>query len=245
MNSLTSNANSNRSQYDLAFQVSPIILNGGIVGSQGSLAPITNYTGDTASGAPLLSLDNAFAHFVPMPGSTLISQSIGMYPFANQAVAANATIQQPLTISLMMIAPVNRAGGYLKKLSIFSNLQRQLANHNAIGGTYIVATPAFIYNFMLMTAMTDMTPEPSLDGEKQVQIIYQLDFIQPILTLTGLAAAQSAVMQKITNGNQFVGPPSPSGNTASSPANLSGVTGALGNVVAAVSSFGGTLGGPQ
>jgi hypothetical protein len=227
-----------RSQYDLAFQVSPIILQGGIVkGAQGALLPITFLT----SATPPETLDDAFAHYLPLPGSTLISQAVASYPFANQAIAANATIQMPLTISLMMIAPVNKSGGYLTKLSTFSNLQKQLALHNSSGGTYIVATPAYIYNYMLLTAMTDATPEVSAEGGKQVQIQYQLDFIQPILTAQGAQAALNGLMQKATNGNKLTQPIGWSGNPSSSPANQPGVTAALANITAAVSAFGGTL----
>lgn len=225
-----------RSQYDLAFQVSPIILQSGIVGGQGALAPITAYTG-----GPPASLDAAFAHYVALPGSTLVSQTVATYPFANQAVAANATIQQPLTISLLMIAPVNQAGGYLSKLQAFTSLKNSLTQHNALGGTYIVATPAYVYNFTIMTAMTDVTPQVSSEGNKQLQIQYQLDFVQPILTLEGLSQVQGALMQKITNGNKITGTPSYSGNPSSSPASNPGVTGMLGNVTAALSTFGGQL----
>lgn len=236
MSTSKSDGEAQRSQYDLAFQASPIILVNGIASSvRGKLAPITNYTG----GSPK-TLDQAFARYLPLPGSTLISQSIGSYPFANQFVAANATIQQPLTISLMMIAPVNQPGGYLTKLPTFSALQRSLAQHNASGGTYIVATPAFVYQNLLMVSMTDATPEVSLE-QKQAQIMYQLDFIQPILTITGAQAAQAALTQAITNGSKINGTPSWSGNTASSPANNPGVTGTLGNVIAALSAFGGKL----
>lgn len=222
-----------RGQYDLAFQVSPIILQNGIADAvQGSLMPITMLTG----GSPQ-TIDEAFATFLPMPGGTLISQSVGMYPFANQAVAANATIQQPLTLSMVMIAPVNQRGGYLTKLQTFSALQRSLALHNSAGGMYIVATPAYIYQNMLMLTMTDITP----DDVKQKQIEWQLDFVQPILTVEGAAAAQSSLMQKITQGGKILAPLSWSGNLSSSPANLPGNVGALGNVQNAVASFVGAL----
>jgi hypothetical protein len=173
-----------------------------------------------------------------MPGSTLISQTVATYPFANQAVAANATIQQPLTISLLMIAPVNQPDGYQAKLSIFTSLQNSLQQHNAAGGTYIIATPAFVYSYVIMTAMTDVTPQVSADGGKQVQIMYQLDFIQPLVTSAALAAQQGALMQTITNGNKITGPPSYSGNPSSSPANQTGVVASLGNVTTAGASFG-------
>ena len=221
-----------RAQYDLAFQISPIILQGGLAAqAQGGLIPISNLT-DTGT-------DEPFARYVPMPGTTLVSQSVGMYPFANQAVAANATIQQPLTVSVVMIAPVNIAGGYLQKLQIFSALQATLVQHNAAGGMYIVATPSFVFKNLLMTGMVDVSGTG--EDEHQQQISWQIDFIQPIVTLAGAEAAQNALMQKLTNGQSFSGQPAWSGNQSSSPANLTGVTGALGNVEAALATFGGSL----
>lgn len=226
-----------RNQYDLAFQVSPIILQGGLAANyQGGMLPITYFTG----GAPQ-NLDNAFARYYPLPGSTLISQSVGNFPFANQQIAANATIQQPLVLSMLMLAPVNQAGGYLSKLATFSALQRALEKHNASGGSYIVATPAMIYRDLIMTTMTDASPELSAEDNKQVQIYYQIDFVKPLITLAGAAAAQGALFQKLTNGSRIVGLPSYSGNVASSPANLPNIVAALGNVSNALSTFGGSL----
>ena len=215
------------SQYDLAFQVSPILLVGGVVSQrQGGITPIVTYTGLMPP-----TLAQAFARYVPLAGSTLISQSVGMYPFANQAVAANATIQQPLTLSMKMIAPVNQPGGYLQKLSTWIGLQQTLQQHNAIGGTYIVATPAFIYYNLLLISMTDIGES---EDDKQQQIYWQLDFIQPIVTVQGAKAVQSTLMQKLTNGGAFpVGEtPAWSGNLAASPASPVGVTGALGDALA-------------
>jgi hypothetical protein len=213
-------------QYDLAFQISPIILQGGIAaGVQGGLLPITSLTG----GAPA-NVNAAFARYIPVPGSTLISQSVPTFPLANQAVAANSTIQEPLTLSMLMIAPVYLPGGMLTKLQTFSALQQALARHNNSGGLYIVATPANVYTNLLMLLMTDATNEES----EQKQIIYQIDFVQPIITLAGAAAVQSTLMQKITAGQVFTFPPSWSGNQAASPASLTNVTGAL-------SAFGGAI----
>src|SRR5690242_11026591 len=56
-------------------------------------------------------LDNFFANFEPIPGARLISQQVGHYPFANQAVAANAVIPQPLPVSLLMKCPARPPGG--------------------------------------------------------------------------------------------------------------------------------------
>lgn len=219
-----------RSQYELAYQICPIILQGGIAAQQqGQLLPITSLWGNPTE---------PFAEFLPLPGSTLISQSIGMYPFADQSVAANATIQQPLTISLVMIAPVNQPKGYLAKLMTFSALQKSLLNHNASGGTYNVATPAFIYYNLLMTSMTDISQE----GEnKQVQIEWQFDFIQPLITQKAAANAQNNLMQKITSGGKLTTNNGQSitwsGNQAASTATYTGVT-------AALQTFGGTATSP-
>ena len=212
-------------QYDLAFQISPIILVGGITAkAQGGISPITTYTG-----GPPATPEEAFASYLPLPGSTLISNAAGMYPFATQQIAANALIQQPLTLSMKMIAPVNQPGGYLAKLGLFSALQSSLEQHNATGGMYIVATPAFVFNDLVMLTMTDITD----DGQQQ-QVTWQLDFIKPILTLAGAAAAENNFISKVSGGGQFTGTPGWSGNPQALDGSLSGVT-------AALATFGGTL----
>jgi hypothetical protein len=200
-----------RAQYDLAFQVSPIILQGGIAASaQGGSLPIIALYGQLGLFTSGTTDPNAFfARYLPLPGSTLLSFTVGMYPFANQQVASNAIIQQPLTLSLLMIAPVNQPGGYLSKLATFTALQNSLRNHNISGGTYSVATPAFVFNSLLLTGMTDVTHGES----NQQQIEWQLDFVQPLLTLDSAAAAQANLMQKVTSGAQIIGTPSWSGNT--------------------------------
>ena len=50
------------------------------------------------------SYDN-FGVFSVLPGGTLIDNQIAHYPLANQTVAANAVITDPLRISLAMTAP--------------------------------------------------------------------------------------------------------------------------------------------
>ena len=197
-------ADATRTAYDLAFQVSPIILTGGIASNTlGGMLPIIGLTGQLVSfvqGALSggLSTDDFFARFVPVPGSTLVSQQVATYPFANQTVAANATIQQPLVISLRMIAPVKDTAGYLTKLAIFTSLQNSLVTHNAAGGTYTIATPSYLYTGCILTSMTDVTG----GGTKQQQIEYQLDFVQPLITRQQAAAALNSLMSKLTSGGQ-------------------------------------------
>ena len=197
-----------RSTYDLAFQVSPIILVGGIASNTlGGMLPIIALTGQLAGAVQgalssgSLSTDDFFARFVPAPGSTLINQQVATYPFANQVVAANATIQQPLNISLRMIAPVKDTAGYLTKLAIWTALQNSLAAHNAAGGTYTIATPAYPYTNCILTQMTDVTG----GGTKQQQIEYQLDFIQPLVTQQQAATAFNSLISKLSSGAQISG----------------------------------------
>src|SRR5262249_8952902 len=133
--------------YRLTFEISPIVLTGGLAGSFGGALPIIaltetlNFTAGLLSGGADLSLDDFFAHFYPLPGSTLVDNRFGEYPFANQAVAANARIAQPLIVSLRMVCPVKAEGGYALKLATMTALKAALALHEGMGGTYTVATP--------------------------------------------------------------------------------------------------------
>ncbi|WP_175952880.1 hypothetical protein [Burkholderia sp. BCC0405] len=196
------------SVYDIAFQVSPIILVNGIAANTlGGMLPIIGLTGQLAGLAQGflttggLSTSDFFARFIPIPGSTLVSQQVAMYPFANQTVAANATIQQPLSISLRMIAPVKDQAGYLTKLAIWTSLQNSLVAHNAAGGTYTIATPSYIYTNCLLTQMTDVTGGDT----KQQQIEYQLDFVQPLITQQQATSAYNSLMSKLSSGAQVSG----------------------------------------
>ncbi|MHB8388242.1 MAG: hypothetical protein ACYDBH_01515 [Acidobacteriaceae bacterium] len=198
---MATQADAARSAYDIAFQVSPIILTGGIAsGMLGNAIPIIALVGQLAGFAQGaltsgFSFEDFYARFLPIHGSTVISNTVGTYPFANQSVAANALVQQPLTVSLQMIAPVKDAGGYLTKLPIFMNLQQSLQAHNIGGGTYTIATPSYIYTNCLMTNMSDIT-----SGEtNQQQIIWQLDFVQPLISLQDATNAVNGLMSKLQN----------------------------------------------
>lgn len=189
--------------YKLAYQISPIILTGGAASFiPGGLMPIValteaaNFVTGLLSGGTEASLDSFFCHFMPMPGGTIIDNQVGEYPFANQTVAANAIIAQPLRISMKMICPVKGEGGYVTKLATLIALQTALTNHNATGGTYTIATPAYLYTNCIMTAFRDIT-----SGEtRQPQSEWQIDFVQPLLTLSQAASALNSLMSKISSG---------------------------------------------
>lgn len=154
-----------------------------------------------------MSLDDYFGQFEPAAGASLISQEIGHYPFANQAVAANAVIAQPLRISMIMICPARTAGGYAAKQSVMTGLQNSLANHNSLGGTYSVMTMSYIYTNCLLTNLEDVTAGDS----NQFQAKWRFDFEQPLLTLQQAQAAQNALMAKLGSGTAINGQPSTSG----------------------------------
>src|SRR5215475_9371993 len=104
--------------FKLQYSISPIYLTGGIAGQMaGAWLPLiallqsSIYTAiDLATGD--LNLDNFFAYFIPQPGASIVHQQIGMYPFANQSVAANAVITEPLAISMQMVCPARHPGDY-------------------------------------------------------------------------------------------------------------------------------------
>lgn len=200
--------------FKLANQLTPIILTRGIATAQGGAIPIIALTEGSIAGAVGLisgitgggadsALDDFFAHYQPVAGATLINQQAATYPFANQAVAANAVIAQPLNISMLMLCPARDLLGYPLKLATMSALQKTLAQHNGSGGTYSIVTPSYIYTDCLMTSMRDVSGGES----KQVQYAWQLDFFQPLVSLQAAQTALNGLMQKLTDGTAISGTP--------------------------------------
>jgi hypothetical protein len=196
--------------WKMAYQITPIILTGGIAAAQGNGLPIVALTDPTVSGITVTSagaaitgsvsggndpqLDGFFASYMPLPGGSIINNQIATYPFANQSVAANAIITQPLNISMLMTCPAGVAGSYWQKQTVMSSLQSSLAQHNSLGGTYSIITPAFIYTYCIMTGMRDVSGGDS----KQVQYAWQMDFAQPLVTTQAAAQAQNTLLQRLT-----------------------------------------------
>lgn len=216
-----------RTIFKLAYQISPIILTDGIAGANGAGVPggmlpivalteAANFISGLLHGSVGLDLDQFFAQFTPMAGSTLIDNSIGHFPFANQTVAANAVITNPLRVSLRMDCPVQKAGGYTVKLATFTALRAALTKHISLGGTFIVITPSKLYLNCLLVSLKDVTN----GSGKQPQVTWQWDFEQPLITLDQAAGAQNAQMSKITNGTPTDG--SLSGSTQTAGNQLSG-----------------------
>lgn len=192
--------------FKLAFQLSPILLSGGIATNMpGGALPLiaiteaASFVTGLLSGAENIELDDFFAHFQPMPGSTLVENQIGMYPFANQAVAGNAIIAQPLALSMMMMCPARDDLGYATKLITMISLKQVLDQHNSMGGTYTVITPSYFYTNGILVRMVDASNHES----KQAQNAYQLDFQFPLLTLNQAQQVQNSLISKISGGSQL------------------------------------------
>jgi hypothetical protein len=232
--------------FRLSFEICPVVLTGGIATNlTGGALPIISITealnftaGLLTGGNDLTNLDDFFAHFVPLPNSTLIDQQIGHYPFANQSVAANAVIPQPLTISLRMICPARGPGGYALKLATITALQATLKQHNISGGTYIVATPSAFYPNCVMLDLKDT----SAGFDVQAQNTYQWDFEAPLLTLQDAQAAQNNLLSQITAGAPINGLPAWSGlnPTVGNSASL----GSVGTIPAASNPAGSSISSP-
>lgn len=234
-------ADAARAAYDTAFQVSPIILNKGIASQAlGGMLPIVGLTGQLAAFSQGvvtngLGLEDFYARFLPIPGSTVLSYAVGTFPFANQQVAANAYIEEPLSISLEMIAPVNTAGGYITKLAIFTALRNSLNSHIQAGGSFHVVTPAYLYTDCLLTGMSDITQGDT----NQKQVRWQLDFVKPLVSQSEavtLAGAYNAKMQAILNGSQITNALN-SGPQVGTGSPVQGALQSIGNMAGVVNKF--------
>lgn len=191
--------NAARSAYDAVFQTSPIILNGGLFSS--ALGGVMALSGLVSTVVNDLTGTDALptVRYVPIPGATVINNTVATYPFANKFVAGNAVIRNPKNVSLMMIAPVNSVGGYLLKMATFMALQSTFEAHTAAGGTFHVFTPSYPYFDCLMTGMTDVT---SGEGHQQ-QIMWQIDFVQPLVTQQQAQTAFNGMLSMISGGQQL------------------------------------------
>lgn len=209
------------SAFSLGYQKSPIIFQGGIAsepGYPGGLMPIISITQSAAftlgpsnaatatnefefvNASPVvtssnLELQSFFFDFHPAAGGKLIEQQAATYPFANRSVAANSTIAEPLSISLIMEAPTRANFNYAQRLATFQALQAALSQHNRLGGTFIVATPSYIYTDCLLLSLRDIS-----EGDpKYPQSRWQWEFFQPLLTLESAQAAQNSLMQQLNS----------------------------------------------
>jgi len=182
--------------FQAAYEISPIILQNGIAQFiPGGLLPITVLT--EMFDIPGIEEGQFFAHYKPLPGSTLADWQVAEYPFFSLQMAANAVVQMPLKVSMLMVCPAQNDGGYLIKQAILTALQTEIQTHISQGGTFTVITPAYTYTNCLLTGIRDV----SSAGDKQVQLMYQWDFVQPLITVTGALQVLGSLLQNIGAGN--------------------------------------------
>lgn len=194
-----------RTIFDLAYRCSPIILTGGLASeTTGSVLPIITFTesvgfvNNILNGAVTSDTDSFFAHFTVAPGGSLINNMVGQYPFANQSVAANALIVNPLNVSIVMDCAPRGAGYYVTKLSTIMALQAALHQHNIMGGLYTIMTPGYLYTSMIMTGMRDASPDP----QKAPQSRFIMDFQRPLTQESELQQSKSTLMNNLSSGSQ-------------------------------------------
>jgi len=180
--------------FSAAFEIAPIWLVGGLADYLGGYAPVTLLT--EMMDIPGIENGEFFAHYKPLPGGSLAKWKIAEYPFANFATAANAVVQEPLDISMLMVCPAQTGGGLIIKQAILTALQFGIQQHISTGGTFTVLTPAFTYANCLLTGIRDISPP----GDKQVQYMYQWDFTQPLITSSQSQSVLGTLMNKVSNG---------------------------------------------
>lgn len=187
-----------QSAFKAAYEIAPIVLSGGIAsGIIGGMLPVLSVIQSLAlDNAGGFALDEAFAQFRPLPGSSLIENQSGKYPFANLAIAANCIVKKETSVSMLMTAPARGSGGMWSKQGLFQSLQNTLANHIASGGTFGVATPAFYWTDLLLLRLADVS-----GGEtNQPQVQWRWDFEKPLISLADAGAVQSQMMSQVSQG---------------------------------------------
>lgn len=199
-------AGTSRAGFDALYQINPLFLQGGSFANiPGGVFPFSLLAGALlgvvqgalGSGEPFL------GRWMVLPGGKMLNQSVATYPFASQQVAANATMQEPLTLSLLLRAPVKDGFGYATKPAIWTSIQTALTAHNNAGGTYTIFTPALFYQNGLLLNAFDATNGHT----KQEQVDWQFDFFFPLITQQGAASAFSTAMQKLEGGQPVTGAP--------------------------------------
>jgi hypothetical protein len=191
--------------FRLVYEKCPIVLHDGLAKYiPGGYLPIIALTeplalaGQALTGSVNLNLDNLFATWRPMPGSSLLKYEAGTYPFANQATAANAMIKQPINLSMMMTAPATADNNYITKLATMSALKYSLDQHAALGGSYVVLTPAFPFNNGLLMNVTDIS-----DLSKQPQVRWQFDFSFPLITESEAVQVMNGLTSRMESMSQI------------------------------------------
>jgi len=187
-----------REEFRFKYEISPLLLKNGIAENMpDKVMPIIQLT--QQGGYPINS-NGYFANFKVVTGSTLMQNSIGQYPFANQATAGNAIIQQPVNVSLLMYCPANHNYPTDSRSSIIASLIASINSHIQQGGLFVVYTPLYIYDNCVLVGMRDAS-----EGENSaMQNAIIFDFQRPqIMDANEAQGAQNNLMSKISKGEKL------------------------------------------
>lgn len=201
-----------RTVLKLGYEISPILLTGGVAEKLGGTVPILLYTeaiaavngliaGGLSGKLNLPDLDNMWCTWNQLSGSTLVDNDVATYPFANQTLAANAVVNKPLTVSMQMRCPPNGPGAMVTKLATLQALSAVLNKHVTMGGEFVVITPGQIYTNMLLVRMADTSPNPATQPSSQ----FQLDFTRPLTQADEAVQKQGTLMKKLSGGMPGIG----------------------------------------
>ena len=184
--------------FQRSYEIAPIILTGGLAANlpDGAMTILTLTEGSEANYG---TIEHYFARFKVLPGGSLQDWGIAEYPFANMTMAANAVVQNPLRVSLQMLVPAKSnvpGNSYPFKSARMSAIKTKLDTHITLGGYFTVATPAFTYVDCLLVSMRDV----GSGGDKQVQLAYQLDFVQPLITQQAATQTLNSFYNKLNGG---------------------------------------------
>lgn len=191
--------------FEFIYQVSPIWFTNGISSLvPGNIGlPISMITEGINSVNSLVANqklpDQYFANFKPTAGSQLCKYEVAQYPFYTQQIAANAQIQQPVQVSMLMYCPAGASTPYSVKLGTMNALKASIDAHINSGGTFTVLTPSYYYTDCLLLGITDVSNDTTL----QVQWAYQWDFLQPLITFPSLSGMTSPATTMSDNGMYF------------------------------------------
>lgn len=192
--------------YKLAFEVSPILLTGGIAELAGGVWPIIAITEGLNIGVNALignfsgiTEGTPFISYKPNAGGTVMQNTVGMYPFLNQTTAANTLITEPLQISLTAYCPTDDTKKPFDRLVKFSTLINALNYHNNNGGLYTILTPSYVYKDCVLTNIVDI--QSGSEDTHQVQAIWRFDFVKPLISADQSKQVLSNFMSKATGGN--------------------------------------------
>ncbi|MDF7673947.1 hypothetical protein PT277_08015 [Acetobacteraceae bacterium ESL0709] len=192
----------------LAYVISPVILQEGIAKKMGGLAPILLFTeaidflngmlsGAMRGNLNIPSLDTLWCHWKQGPTSAaatnfLIQNEISPKPMENLTAAGNAFNSQFPAVSLQMMCPARGPGAMVTKMATIMVLQRVLVRHQELGGRYIVMTPSYIWTDMVLKRVSDITEKP----EQHPSSVYRFDFRRPITELKDVKTVADNIKKK-------------------------------------------------